>query len=134
MPEPTYLVLDAGGRPFAIPSVVVEGLRAWEELHPLPLGSTWVQGLLEGEGEVVPVLKDPWFEEGIGGPQEVLVLIRAGGAHVAIPGNRPRLCAPDATEPPPKQGAGPWTTTLKFGSESVACLDPEKLYLELGLH
>lgn len=134
MPEPTFLVMDSGGRTFAIPSRVVEALRSWKDLHALPLGSPWVQGLLEGEGEVVPVLKDPWFREGTGGPQEVLALISAGGARLAIPGSHPRLCAPDASEPPLEGVTGPWSGTLRFGLESVACLDPEKLYMELGLH
>jgi hypothetical protein len=134
LPEQTYLVMDLGGRPFAIPSRAVEALKSWGELHALPLGSPWVQGLLEGEGEVVPVIKDPWFEEAIGGPQEVLALVSAGGARIAVPGNHPRLCSPDASGPLPGNAAGPWAATLMFGQENVACLDPEKLYLELGLH
>jgi hypothetical protein len=134
LPERTYLVMDWGGRPFALPSESVEMLKSWEDPHPLPLASPWVMGLLCGEGGAIPVLKDPWLREGPGTPQEVLALVRARGALVAIAGNRPRLCAPDATEPAVEEGAGPWTTVLRFGAESVACLDPEKLYLELGLH
>jgi hypothetical protein len=134
LPEQVYLVMDSGGRPFAIPARAVEALRSWEELHVLPLGSPWLQGLLEGEGEVVPVLRDPWFQGGGGAPQEVLALVNAGEARVAVPGDHPRLCAPDASEPLPEDATGPWSGMLRFGLESVVCLDPGKLYLELGLH
>lgn len=134
MREGTYLVMDAGGRPFAIPAGAVESLRSWENLRELPLGSAWLQGLLEGEGEVVPVLSNPWLGERGGGPREVVALVNAHGVRLAIPGDHPRLCAPDDEESLPEQASGPWTGTLRFGAESVACLDPEKLYLELGLH
>ncbi len=134
MPEGTYLVMETGGRPFAIPAGAVEALRSWEDLRELPLGSAWLQGLLEGEGEVVPVLNSPWLGDRGGGPREVVALVHAHGVRLAIPGDHPRLCAADAEGPLSEEASGPWTGTLRLGAESVACLDPGKLYLELGLH
>ena len=135
MPDRGHLVISAGASRLAIPLECVEALLPWGNMRELPLSAAWVEGVLPGEGQAVPVLRTSsiW---GVGDASpEVLVVLSLGGERMAIPGSAPRLVEPEALEPPPENPEGVWSGCFKEGGgTSVPCLDVEKLYLRLGLH
>ena len=92
----------------------------------MPGAAPWVEGVLPGEGEVWPAVRESCLGPA-GGDPEVYALVRRSGKILAIPGRRPRLSEdPAAGTENGGVAGGP-------GEEPAPSLDLDGLYLTLGL-
>ncbi len=130
-----YVFLSAAGRRLAIPVESVVAVREWEEPLALPGGKDWLEGLLAGDGEAIPVLKASFWGDGQG-DERILVLVEVDGLVLALAGHSPDLQQldgePDAREPEEK---GPACISGIFERDGAraGCVRVDKLYSVLGL-
>jgi chemotaxis signal transduction protein len=130
-----YVFLSAAGRRLAVPVESVVAVREWEEPRVLPGGKDWLKGVLEGNGEAIPVLKAAFWGNGTS-EEHILVLVEWGGFVLALAGHKPDLQAldgeveaPDAEETAPVYIAG----TIEHEGGTADCVRVDKLYSVLGL-
>lgn len=125
MPERGFLVMETGGRRLTVPADMIRKLVPWEPPQRVPGAAPWVDGLLPGEGEVWPTVRESHLGPAIGAP-EVYALVRRAGKILAVPGRKPRLLTASA-------GNGIGRETGEAEAERFPSLDLDGLYMALGL-
>ncbi len=130
-----YVFLSAGGRRLAVPVESVVAVREWKEPRVLPGGKDWLKGVLEGDGEAIPVLKAAFWGNG---PSEerILVLVELDGFVLALAGHSPDLQPADgAVEAPEVEEGAPVYIggTIERDGGTADCVRVDKLYSVLGL-
>lgn len=134
MLDPGWLAFSSGGQALAIPVPSVVAVRTWCPPKALPRSAPWVEGVLAGEGEAVPVLREGYAWGERAGTAEIFVLIQWEGCPLALPGANPRVVSQRPQAPQGEDQEGPWSGTLDEGPGTIRCLDLGKLYMALGLH
>ena len=130
-----YVFLSAAGRRLAIPVESVVAVREWEEPLALPGGKDWLEGLLEGEGEAVPVLKASFWGDGQN-DERILVLVEVDGFILALAGHSPDLKQLDGeheAREPEVQSPACIAGTVELDGGKADCVRVDKLYSVLGL-
>lgn len=104
----------------------------WSKSNPLPFSAPWLEGLLKGEGEVIPAIKET-FWGGAGSRAEVYLMVEDRGRVLAVPGAHPTFVTgiPETAE---ESAAGEYWSGI-LGSEigPARCVEVAKLYRHLGL-
>lgn len=132
MAETLLMVFRSAGAFLGVETDRVLGVSPWQRARRLPRGAPWLEGLLEEEGELVPVLR----EEVLGSKSEepeVLILVEEGGRRLAIPGRGPVLRVKDDTARAGAGGDGGGPSEENDGASEVRVLDLRLLYTTLGL-
>ena len=122
----------------ALPAQSVLAVVNWSRPKALPRPAAWVEGVLAGEGEAVPVLREGYCWGTPVGSAEIYVLVTWEGRSLALAGADPRMVTPrplmPALMPAGKDFEGPWRGTIDDSGGTIQCLDLGKLYMALGLH
>ena len=132
MAESGLMVFRSAGVLLGVPSEKVLAVGPWRSVQRLPRGASWLEGLLEDGGEIVPVLKEAFLGPGAD-PPEVVILLEEEGRRLAVPGSGPVLRAHpgDASL---DEGLEQWpAASREEGGGEVRILDPRLLYSTLGL-
>lgn len=134
MLEPRFLVFSSGGQLVALPAQSVQAIMNWRPPKTLPRSAPWVEGVLAGEGEALPVLREGYCWGSPEKSAEIYVLITWDGRSLALPGTDPRMVSARPEVPAGDDLRGPWSGTIEETRGTVRCLDVGKLYMALGLH
>lgn len=118
----------------AVPIKSVLAVMNWCRPRALPGAAPWVEGLLAGEGEAVPVLREGYCWGTPEGSAEIYVSVTWEGYCLALPGANPRMISPRPQAAGGGDLQGPWSGTIDEGRGTIRCLDLCKLYMALGLH
>jgi hypothetical protein len=132
--DPGFLVFSSAGRLLALPAESVRTVMSWTPPRPLPRSAPWVEGVLAGQGEVVPVLREGHLWGVPAGSQEIIVVVLQEGRALALLGTGPRMVSTRPLSAGAEDLAGPWSGTINDSSEELPCLDVGMLYMALGLH
>ena len=128
-----FVLLSAGGRRLAFPMGSVKSVREWEEPLPIPRSKRWLLGVLEGEGETIPVLRTSFW----GGGDEadrMLLLLDLSGRLLAVAGGEPDMAPPNCTlKEEEDTGNGLIVGTIDVADRTAECVRVDKLYSALGL-
>ncbi len=130
-----YVFFSGGGRRLALPFESVVAVREWVEPLALPGGKDWLKGLLEGNGEAIPVLRASFWGDGPGDAR-ILVLVEMEGFVLALEGDAPDMQSVDGEpESPAKEDGSPDYIAGKVGYNGgkADCVCVDKLYSVLGL-
>jgi len=134
LPDSGYLVFSSAGRTVALPAESVRTIQGWTSPKALPRCAPWVEGILVGQGEAVPVLRDGHLWGVRSGTAEIIVVVLREGRNLALLGKDPQMASSGPLSPMEKDLDGPWSGMLWDSSGEVPCLDLGKLYMTLGLH
>lgn len=118
----------------ALPTESVQTVMNWTPPQHLPRSASWVAGVLAGQGEAVPVLREGHLWGVPAGSAEIYVVVHREGRALAILGAGPRMISPRPLSPWSEDQHGPWSGAIDDPSGEVPCLDVGKLYMALGLH
>jgi hypothetical protein len=134
LPDSGYLVFSSAGRMLALPAESVRTIQGWTSPKALPRCAPWVEGILVGQGEAVPVLRDGHLWGVPSGTAEIILVVLREGRALALLGKDPQMVSSGPLSPMEKDLDGPWSGLLHHASGEVPCLDLGKLYMALGLH
>jgi hypothetical protein len=129
-----FLVFSCADRVLALPAGSVRTVMGWAHPKPLPRCAPWVEGVLVGQGEAVPVLREGHLWGVRSRTAEIIVVVLREGRALALLGKNPRMAPPGPLLPMEEDLDGLWSGTLADSSGAVPCLDLGKLYMALGLH
>lgn len=132
--DPGFLVFSSGGHLLALPAQSVQAIMNWCLPRALPRSAPWVEGVLVGQGEALPVLREGYCWGAPVENAEIYVLITLDGRSLALPGTDPRMVSARPQIPAGDDLQGPWSGTIDEARGIVRCLDVDKLYMALGLH
>lgn len=145
MPDDRLFAVTAAGCRIGFPLSAVKAVGPWKTPLPFPCAASWIAGVLPGEGEAWPVLRESFWaaDAGIpeachrseavgGGSYRVYVFLSHGGRILALPGSDPGIVSL------PREGAQGSEDELASGSFDEAGapgarIRVEALYSMLGL-
>jgi hypothetical protein len=127
-----HILINSGGILLGCPRASVRAIIPWSKPNRLPLAAPWLDGLLEGEGEAIPAIKEA-FWGGAGSKAEVYLMVEEKGRLLAVPGAAPTFI----TESPEAAGEPStgeyWSGNIEAEIGSARCIEVAKLYRHLGL-
>jgi hypothetical protein len=128
-----FVLFSAGGRRLVFPVEAVKSIRDWEEPLPIPRSKQWLLGVLEGEGEAIPVLGSSFWGGG-GVADHMLLLLDLSGRLLAVAGGDPDILPLDCTwQEENDPGDGLIAGTIAVADRTAECVRVDKLYSALGL-
>lgn len=125
------LTFEAGGVPLAFDLADVRSVSAWQEPLALPKGRPWLEGIVEGEAQVVPVLRRDYFDRDAP-PPDTYVVVEYAGRPLAVPGSGASVEGLLQGGEPTEQGEGPFRA-VRSPSGLRRLVEPRILYSLLGI-
>jgi hypothetical protein len=130
--EADHILINSGGILLGFPRLSVRAIIPWSKPNRLPLAAPWLEGLLEGETEAIPAVKEA-FWGGAGSKAEVYLMVEEKGRLLAVPGATPTF----VTALPEASGESPtgdyWSGIIEAEIGSARRIEVSKLYRQLGL-
>jgi hypothetical protein len=131
LPEEPLFAITAGGHRLGFPLSAVKGVQLWQRPLPLPGAAAWIGGILPGEGEAWPVLRESFWGTRDEQP-EVMLLLTLRGRVLALPGSAPAIVRAAVVS---DEGEGDLLLPESFEEAGAkgSRVKVEKLYSTLGL-
>jgi hypothetical protein len=132
LPKADHILINSGGILLGFPRPSVRAIIPWCKPNRLPLAAPWLDGLLEGEGEAIPAVKET-FWGGAGSKAEVYLMVEEKGRLLAVPGATPTFVTGSPETGGESSMGEYWSGNLEAEIGSARCVEVAMLYRHLGL-